>query len=111
MSPMPIARFRRLDDAQVSGRSGHVSRSLGRGPWSRVRYAAHRANVPTGVHILRDTFQDANLAYRNEPLDDAARAACIGEYGFGTGAPQRLTVAATPRGSWQIRRQGVSTGL
>src|SRR5262249_39484253 len=23
------------------------------GAWSRVRYAAHRANVPTGVHILR----------------------------------------------------------
>jgi integrase len=26
------------------------------GAWSRVRYAAHRANVPTGVHILRHTF-------------------------------------------------------
>ena len=26
------------------------------GAWSRVRYAAHRAEVPTGVHILRHTF-------------------------------------------------------
>ena len=26
------------------------------GAWSRVRYAARRANVPTGVHILRHTF-------------------------------------------------------
>ncbi|MBM3524784.1 MAG: site-specific integrase, partial [Alphaproteobacteria bacterium] len=26
------------------------------GTWSRVRYAAIRANVPTGVHILRHTF-------------------------------------------------------
>ena len=26
------------------------------GAWSRLRYAAHRANVPTGVHILRHTF-------------------------------------------------------
>ena len=26
------------------------------GAWSRVRYAAKRANVPTGVHILRHTF-------------------------------------------------------
>ena len=32
-----------------------MSRSPGR-VWSRVRYAAHRANVPTGVHILRHTF-------------------------------------------------------
>lgn len=26
------------------------------GAWSRVRYAAHRANLRTGVHILRHTF-------------------------------------------------------
>ena len=24
--------------------------------WSRIRYAAKRANLPTGVHILRHTF-------------------------------------------------------
>jgi site-specific recombinase XerD len=26
------------------------------GAWSRVRYAAERADLPTGVHILRHTF-------------------------------------------------------
>jgi len=26
------------------------------GAWSRVRYAAHRAGVPTGAHVLRHTF-------------------------------------------------------
>ena len=26
------------------------------GAWSHVRYAARRAKVPTGVHILRHTF-------------------------------------------------------
>jgi site-specific recombinase XerD len=26
------------------------------GAWSRIRYAAHRAKVPTGVHIRRHTF-------------------------------------------------------
>ena len=36
-----------LDDGQPITRQG---------AWSRVRYAAHRANVPTGVHILRHTF-------------------------------------------------------
>ena len=34
----------------------HDETSDAEGAWSRVRYAAHRANVPTGVHILRHTF-------------------------------------------------------
>jgi integrase len=36
------------------------------GAWSRVRYAAHRANVPTGVHILRHSFC-SHLAMRGAP--------------------------------------------
>jgi integrase len=36
------------------------------GAWSRVRYAAKRANVPTGVHILRHTFC-SHLAMRGAP--------------------------------------------
>lgn len=36
------------------------------GAWSHVRYAAHRANVPTGVHILRHTFC-SHLAMRGAP--------------------------------------------
>ena len=41
------SRALRLDDGKPITRQG---------AWSRVRYAAHRANVPTGVHILRHTF-------------------------------------------------------
>ena len=36
------------------------------GAWSRVRYAAKRAKVPTGVHILRHTFC-SHLAMRGFP--------------------------------------------
>jgi site-specific recombinase XerD len=36
------------------------------GAWSRVRYAAHKANVPTGVHILRHTFC-SHLSMRGAP--------------------------------------------
>ena len=36
------------------------------GAWSHVRYAAHRADVPTGVHILRHTFC-SHLAMRGAP--------------------------------------------
>jgi site-specific recombinase XerD len=45
------------DDAQPITRQG---------AWSRVRYAARRANVPTGVHILRHTFC-SRLAMRGAP--------------------------------------------
>jgi integrase len=37
------------------------------GAWSRVRYAAQRANVPTGVHILRHTFC-SHLAMQGAPM-------------------------------------------
>ena len=36
------------------------------GAWSRVRYAAKRAQVSTGVHILRHTFC-SHLAMRGAP--------------------------------------------
>jgi site-specific recombinase XerD len=37
------------------------------GAWSRVRYAAHRAKIPTGVHILRHTFC-SHLAMQGAPI-------------------------------------------
>jgi integrase len=37
------------------------------GAWSRVRYAAQRANLPTGVHILRHTFC-SHLAMQGAPM-------------------------------------------
>ena len=36
------------------------------GAWSRVRYAAKRAGLPTGVHILRHSFSSF-LAMRGAP--------------------------------------------
>ena len=46
------------------------------GAWSRVRYAAIRANVPTGVHILRHTF-----------CSHLVDAGCGDAGGAGTGGP------------------------
>jgi hypothetical protein len=77
-----------------------------RGPHGITLLAHARAGKAADVVAFLESIQDANLAYRNEPLDDAAREACIGEYGFGGGATERLTVSATPRGSLQIRREG-----
>ena len=37
------------------------------GAWSRVRYAAQRARVPTGAHILRHTFC-SHLAMQGAPM-------------------------------------------
>ena len=36
------------------------------GAWSRIRYAARRAGLPTGVHILRHTFC-SHLVMRGAP--------------------------------------------
>ena len=77
-----------------------------RGPHGISLLAHGHAGKAAEVVAFLESIQDANPAYRNEPLDDAARAACIGAYGFGTGATQRLTVSATARGSLQIRREG-----
>jgi site-specific recombinase XerD len=41
---------------QRSERTFQADRCRSEAAWSRVRYAAHRANVPTGVHILRHAF-------------------------------------------------------
>ena len=53
--PAALRRHRHLRSARVLCKDDGqpISRQ---GAWSRVRYAAHRANVPTGVHILRHTF-------------------------------------------------------
>jgi superfamily II DNA or RNA helicase len=37
------------------------------GAWSRIRYAANRAKLPTGVHILRHTFC-SHLAMQGAPM-------------------------------------------
>jgi hypothetical protein len=77
-----------------------------RGPHGITLLLHARAGGAADVVPFLESIQDANVPYRNEPLDDGARAACVGEYGFGAGATQRLTVSATPRGALLIRREG-----
>lgn len=52
------ARVLCLDDGKPITRQG---------AWSRVRYAANRAKVPTGVHILRHTFC-SHLVMKGAPM-------------------------------------------
>src|SRR5688572_24578982 len=83
-----------------------------RGPHGITLLAHARAGKAAEVAAFLESLRDADRAYRNDPLDDAARTACVGEYGFGIGATERLAVSATPRGSLQIRREGaVDRGL
>jgi len=76
-----------------------------RGPHGITLLAHARAGKAEEVVAFLESVQDADLGYRNEQLDEAARAACVGEYGFGAGATQRLVVSATSRGALQIRRE------
>jgi hypothetical protein len=96
---------------QLEGVRAFVTASPGiqrtRGPHGITLLAHARAGKAADVVAFLESIQDADLAYRNEPLDETARATCIGEYGFGAGATQRLIVSATPRGALQIRREGV----
>ena len=71
----------RWDDRPVGGGDPPAAASAGprvlckddgtpitrQGAWSRVRYAAKRAKVPTGVHILRHTFC-SHLAMQGAPM-------------------------------------------
>lgn len=51
------------------------------GAWSCVRYAAKRAEVPTGVHILRHTFC-SHLAMRGAPARAVQELAGHSELGM-----------------------------
>jgi hypothetical protein len=90
--------------ASIRGGLARIQRT--RGPHGITLLAHARAGKAAEVVTFLESIQDANVPYRNEPLDDAARAACVGEYGFGAGATERLIVSATPRGALQIRRDG-----
>lgn len=50
-----LRKYRHLRSSRVLCKEDGTPISR-QGAWSRVRYAAHRAEVPTGVHILRHTF-------------------------------------------------------
>ena len=74
----------REEDCPVLGRgpgsaSAHEDGADREGAWSRVRYAAIRANVPTGVHILR-----------HHVLLAPGHAGCGNAGGAGTGGSPRF---------------------
>jgi len=77
-----------------------------RGPHGIPLLAHARAGGATEVVSYLESVDGANLSYRNEPLDEATRTACIGEYAFGADPRQRLVVTATERGVMLIRREG-----
>jgi hypothetical protein len=79
-----------------------------RGPHGIPLLAHARAGHATEVVSYLESVGDANVAYRNEPLDEADRAACLGEYRFGSGSRDQLVVSATERGALMIRRNGAA---
>jgi hypothetical protein len=52
-----------------------------------------------------ESLGDADRGYTNLPLTDEDKDAVVGTFAYGTGEPQRLMVASTPRGL-TIARQG-----
>jgi hypothetical protein len=75
-----------------------------RGPHGIPLLVHARAGGASEVVKYLEELQGANVPYRNEPLDPAAREACVGEYFFGSDPGQRLSVSSTERGGLLIRR-------
>src|SRR5688572_14151713 len=79
-----------------------------RGPHGIPLLAHARAGRAADVVSYLESVGDANVPYRNEPLDEAERSACVGEYLFGNGSTDQLIVSATERGALTIRRSGAA---
>jgi hypothetical protein len=65
-----------------------------------------RAGGASEVVDYLASLAGANEPYRNEPLDDAARGACVGDYTFGPAPEQRLVVTASNNGGLNLKRAG-----
>jgi hypothetical protein len=79
-----------------------------RGPHG-ITLAAHaRAGGAAAAETLKylESLGDADPRYTDLPLTDAEHAAIAGEYAFGAGATERLTVARNARGALTIARSG-----
>jgi hypothetical protein len=70
-----------------------------RGPHGIPLLAHARAAGAADVVSYLESVGDANVVYRNEPLDEAERSACVGEYSYGNGSTDQLVVSATSRGA------------
>jgi hypothetical protein len=77
-----------------------------RGPHGIPLLAHARAGRAADVVKYLESVGDADVPYRNEPLDEAERSACVGDYLFGNGSTDQLVVSATERGALMIRRSG-----
>jgi hypothetical protein len=77
-----------------------------RGPHGIPLLAHARAGGAADVVSYLESVQDSNVSYRNEPLPDPDRIACIGEYVFAAERRDRFVVSATDRGVLLIRRDG-----
>ena len=81
-----------------------------RGPHGLTMVAHARAGGAGAAEVLKhlESLGDANPAYPNVALSDAETAAIVGDYSYGPGATERLTVTKNPRGVMTITRPGFS---
>jgi len=77
-----------------------------RGPHGIPLLAHAKAGGAAEVVKYLESLSDSNAPYRNEPITDAARSACVGTYLFGSASTQEIVVSTTERGALQIRRAG-----
>jgi hypothetical protein len=79
-----------------------------RGPHGITLLAHARNGGPGAAEVLKylEALGDADPRYTDQPLSDADQAAVIGEYAFGPGATERLTVVKNTRGGLTIQRPG-----
>ena len=81
-----------------------------RGPHG-ITLLAHARNGGAGAaDVLKylESLGDADPRYADVPVGDADQAAIVGEYGFGSGATERLKVTKSMRGGLTIQRPGYS---
>ena len=81
-----------------------------RGPHGLTMAAHARAGGADAANVLKylESLGDANATYPNVALTDAETAGLLGEYAFGMGPTERLTVARNSRGILTIQRPGFS---
>jgi hypothetical protein len=77
-----------------------------RGPHGIPLLAHAKAGGAADVVKYLESVPDSNVSYRNEPITDAARSACVGTYLFGPASTQEVIVSASERGALMIRRAG-----
>jgi hypothetical protein len=77
-----------------------------RGPHGFTLLAHARAGGSADMVRYLESVDGSDVPYRTEPLDAAARTACLGTFGFGSQPHDRFIVSETERGVLLIRREG-----